>query len=709
MNKPLDPERIANENVSEEKKNTPALEEQVEETPLAVNADEEPSDEGLNKTELPEKPVVEEPEVEKPEKEELPAEEVPVEEPAGNEPSQEADSPQDEALTDEVPPAEKVETAADPEAYSSPVVEVTEVVISIIDPKEINNLDKSQLIDKLKEVVGLEINENVKNAVEALKQAFYKLKRLETEEAKKVHLAAGGLEEDFKQAEDLLEDKLKELLAVFREKKASLTAEAEKVKENNLVLKKKIIEHLKELIESKEDFYKVYNEFRKLQQQWKEIKQVPQAAANELWKEYQHYSEKFYDLLKINNEMRDYDFKKNLELKQALCESVEKLDNEKDVISAFYQLQKLHQEWREIGPVAKELREEIWERFKKASSVINKKHQDHFESLRSLEQRNLEEKTALCEEMETIDYSKLTNFKEWDEQNKKVLDLQEKWKTIGFAPKKYNVKIFERFRAACDVFFQNKSNFYKNIKENMDTNLEKKKELCEKAEALKDSQDWKETTDKLVALQKEWKTIGPVSRKYSDSIWKRFITACDYFFEQKNAHFSSQKTEEVENLAKKKEVIEKINTIDESLPASEAISMIRGLMAEWNSIGFVPFREKDKIYKEYRGAVDKHFDRLKVDESERRLQSFKSNLNEFSSGDDRSKNKLLGEREKLMRTYERLKNDIQTYENNIGFLSISSKGGGGLVKEMNRKIESLKEELNLILKKIEVIDENFEK
>jgi len=494
-----------------------------------------------------------------------------------------------------------------------------------------------------------------------------------------------------------------------RDEDISATAQSEKTKETNLAAKKQIIEKLKELIDSQDDFYKVYNEFRKLQQQWKEIKQIPQSAANELWKEYQHYSEKFYDLLKINNEMRDYDFKKNMELKQALCELVEKLENEKDAISAFYQMQKLHQEWREIGPVAKELREDIWSRFKKASSVINKRYQGHFESLRLLEQRNLEEKTALCVEIESIDYSKLTTLKEWDEQNKRVLDFQEKWKSVGYAPKKSNVKVFERFRAACDVFFKNKSEFYKSAKETMEVNLEKKRTLCEKAEALKDSQNWKEATDQMIALQKEWKSIGPVSRKHSDLIWKRFIEACDYFFEQKNTHFSSHKKEEIDNLKKKKEIIEKINAIDVNLPTSEAIAIIRELTHEWNKIGFVPFREKDKIHNEYRKAVDKHFDRLKLDESERRLQTFKSNLGDISYGDERTKNKLLNERDKLMRTYERLKNDIQTYENNIGFLSVSSKGGGGLMKEMNRKISSLKEELNLIVKKIEVIDENFEK
>ncbi|MDR0543461.1 MAG: DUF349 domain-containing protein [Dysgonamonadaceae bacterium] len=596
--------------------------------------------------------------------------------------------------------------SANPEEEEMIVSAEEEVPFPVETPSETDQLSKAEIVEHLVAIAEKEVSEAVRNEVDALKQSFYKLKRIETEAAKKAFVEAGGIEEEFHAEEDALEEKLKELLAAFREKKASVAAEAEKIKEENLVVKKNIIEKLKELTESKDDFHKVYNEFKKLQQQWKEIKQIPQSAVNELWKEHQHYSEKFYDLLKINNEMRDYDFKKNLELKQALCEAVERLDKEKDIVSAFYQLQKLHQEWREIGPVARELREDIWARFKKASSVINKKHQEHFDALRGLEQRNLEEKTTLCQEMENIDYSLLTSFKEWDKQNKHVLELQDKWKTIGFAPKKQNVKIFERFRAACDVFFQRKSEFYKSIKETMDANLEKKKELCEKVEALKDSQEWKEASDKLIALQKEWKTIGPVSRKYSDAIWKRFIGACDYFFEQKNTHFSSQKTEETDNLKKKKEIIGQINAIDEALPANEAIAQLREYMIQFNNVGFVPFRDKDKIHKEYRAAIDKQFDRLKIDESERRLQSFKSNLGDM--GGEKSKNKILNERDKLMRNYERLKSDIQTYENNIGFLSVSSKGGGGLVKEMQRKIESLKEELQLIEKKIEVIDQSLE-
>ena len=647
--------------------------------------------------------------------------EIPVSETVAAEVSNVEKPVTEEPISEESIPKESEEEEFPEESETTPIddfsiddleaenIDSTKPVTGFVDKKEIEQWDKHRIIERLTEIVHLDINERIKNEIEVCKQAFYKIKKFELEEAEKTFVAEGGAKEDFKPEPDEIEEKLKELLVIFKDKKTSLTAQAEKIKENNLAIKKQIIEKLKELIESKDDFYRVYNEFRKLQQQWKEVKQVPQAAVNDLWKDYQHYSEKFYDLLKINNEMRDYDFKKNLELKQTLCESVEKLENEKDVISAFYQLQKLHQEWREIGPVAKELREEIWSRFKKASSVINKRHQEHFESLRLLEQRNWEEKMALCVEVESIDYSKLSTFKDWDEQHKRVLDLQEKWKTIGFAPKKSNVKVFERFRAACDVFFRNKSEFYKNIKDTMDVNLEKKKSLCEKAEALKDSQEWSETTDQMIALQKEWKTIGPVSRKHSDAIWKRFITACDYFFEQKNTHFSSQKTEEVDNLKKKKEIIEKINSIDVNLPTAEAVAIIRDQITEWNKTGFVPFREKDKIHKEYRKAVDKHFDRLKLDESERRLQTFKSSLTDISRGDERSKNKLLNERDRLMRTYERLKGDIQTYENNIGFLSVSSKGGGGLMKEMNRKINSLKEELNLLVKKIEVIDENFEK
>ena len=491
------------------------------------------------------------------------------------------------------------------------------------------------------------------------------------------------------------------------EKKAIALAEDEKEKAENYARKLQLIDQLKELTESQDDFNKQYNAFKEIQQKWKEIKNIPQEHVNDLWKTYQMYSEKFYDIIKINNQFRDYDFKKNLELKTALCEAVEKLGTEAEPISAFHQLQKLHQQWREIGPVAKELREELWARFKAASTVVNKRHQEYFEQLKSKEQENLEAKTAICEQMEAIDFSTLKSFKDWDNMSKTVIGLQEKWKTIGFAPKKYNVKIFERFRAACDNYFEKKGEFYKAIKNEMEANLEKKKALCEKAEALKDSTNWKDTTEKMIALQKEWKTIGTVARKHSDAIWKRFITACDYFFDQKNKNVSSQKSVEQNNLAAKKELIEKIKNLDTNLEMGEALATLKQYMAEWNEIGFVPFKEKDKIYKEYHEAVDQQFDRLKVDRNDRRMQSFRNNLSEITSG-EHSKGRLFSERDKLMRTYDRMKSELQTYENNIGFLSVSSKGGGGLLKEMERKIEKLKEDMELIVKKIEAIDENLD-
>ena len=570
----------------------------------------------------------------------------------------------------------------------------------------VGKLSKEEILSKLSDLVEVSVEES-RSEIESLKQAYYKIRRNEVEELKKTFLENGGDEKDFSAPVDEIETQIKNLLNVYKEKRAALVAEEERVKEANYALKLQLIEQLKQLTESQEDFNKLYNDFKDIQNRWKEVKAVPQEFANELWKNYQIYSEKFYDIIKINNQFRDYDFKKNLELKTALCETVEKLEEEPDIISAFHQLQKLHQQWKEIGPVSKELREELWTRFKNASTAINKKHQAHFEGLKSREQENLDAKTAICEEIEAIDMDALKTFKDWEEMNKQVIALQEKWKTIGFAPKKANVKIFERFRAACDAYFNRKNDFYKAIKNDMERNLELKKALCEKAEALKDSTDWKDSTDKLIALQKEWKTIGSVARKHSDTIWKRFISACGYFFEQKNKNVSSQKSVEQDNLAAKKQLIEKVNSLDESLKADQAVSVLKGLIAEWNTIGHVPFKEKDKIYKEFHDAVDKQFDRLKVGQAERKMQSFRSSITDMNSG-EKGKNKLYGERERLMRYYERLKTEVQTYENNIGFLSVSSKGGSGLVKEMERKIENLKEEMALTVKKIDAIDENLE-
>lgn len=567
------------------------------------------------------------------------------------------------------------------------------------------SLTKDEIIEKLKNLTAqTEIPSRAE--VESLKQAFYKLRSAAIEEQKAEFIEAGNDSEAFVPAPDPSEDVLKTFLSELKEKRASQAAAEENLKEENYNKKLQIIESIKNLTESSDDFNKLYKEFKDLQQGWNDVTSVPQSKEKELWKSYQIYTEKFYDLIKINNEFRDYDFKKNLELKNAICESVEKLIDDTDSVSAFHQLQNFHQQWREIGPVARELREEIWTRFKNASTAINKKYQTHFESLKGREEVNLVEKTAICEALKNIDYSTLTSFKEWDEKSKEVIELQAKWKTIGFVPKKVNNQIFEEFRSLCDAFFEKKSEFFKGVRGEMDENLDKKRALTEQAKALKDSTDWKSTTDKLIAIQKEWKTIGPVPRKYSDAIWKEFVTACDYFFEQKKKNESSQKSEELDNLAAKKEIIEKIKNVDQSLDSSELIAKVRELADEWHKIGFVPFKEKDKIYKEFHQAVDAHYDRLKVDKTERRFESFKSNIKDISKQDN-PKRALYRERDHLMHQYNKVKSDLQTYENNMNFLSISSKGASGLLKDVNNKIEKLKEEMELLVKKIEALDENL--
>lgn len=569
---------------------------------------------------------------------------------------------------------------------------------------ESKSITKEEIIKDLQEL-SAKAEVPARAEVDNLKQSFYKLKSAENEILKEQFVADGGDINSFVLPTDPIEEEFKTLLNTIKEKRAKALANEEKVKEDNLAKKERIIEAIKNLTESTDDFNKLYKEFKDLQQQWNEIKLIPAAKVNEIWKAYQLHSEKFYDLIKINNEFRDYDFKKNLEIKTSICEVVEKLQEEADVVSAFHQLQNFHQQWREIGPVAKEFRDEIWERFKAASTEINKKHQGHFEELKGQEENNLAEKTAICDTLKAIDYSQLKNFKDWDEKSHEIIALQAKWKTIGFVPKKVNSQIFEQYRALCDTFFEQKAEFFKHQKDDMEENLNKKRALCEKAEALKDSTDWKKTTDELIAIQKEWKTIGAVPRKYSDAIWKQFVTACDYFFEQKNSNTSSQKEEEVANLAKKKEIIEKVNALAEQTDLADPMASLRELMDEWHQVGFVPFKEKDKIYKEYQAALDVQFDRLKMDKSERRLQSFKSNVDDIAKS-ERPKGRLFREREKLMHQFNRVKSDLQTYENNMGFLSIS-KGASGLLKDMEHKIQDLKNELELTAQKIETIDNNL--
>lgn len=543
-----------------------------------------------------------------------------------------------------------------------------------------------------------------KQELDVLKQAFYKIHKANVAAARAQFIENGGEPEAFLPAPNVLEDEFKAAMNVIKQKRAELQAELDRQKEENLQKKQEILERIKALSATPEEANQAYKEFKELQNQWKELTLVPAEKANELWKTYQLYVEQYYDQLKLNNEFREYDFKKNLEIKTRLCETAEKLNEEADVISAFQQLQALHQEFKETGPVAKELREEIWARFKAASTVVNKRHQQYFEELKQKEEENLAHKTALCEKIEAVDLTAIKTAAAWEAQTQQIIEMQKEWRTIGFAPQKMNVKIFERFRGACDRFFTEKAAFFKRLKEEQAQNLAKKTELCEKAEALKDSTDWKATADKLMQIQKEWKTIGAVPKKHSESLWQRFIGACDYFFEQKGKNTASQRGEEKENLQKKEQVIEKLKALLESDEEENKQDAVRELMKEWNEIGFVPFKEKDKIYKAYHETVDQLFKALNMSAARRRLDNFKNNLkNDAKEGGQG----LSRERERLVRAYENKRSEIKTYENNLGFLTCSSKKGSSLLNEMNKKMEKLKDELNLIGEKIAAIDKEM--
>lgn len=553
----------------------------------------------------------------------------------------------------------------------------------------------ADIIIRVKEMGEAPLNAS-KEELDQLKQSFYKLHRAAVEAARQAHLDNGFAPEDFK-VDSTDEEVYKAAMSVIKEARAEQQRKVEQEREENALRKEAILDRLQAMLDNADVEQTSYNDFKALQQEWKAIGEVPAPKVADLWKRYQALTERFYDLLKLSIEFREYDFKKNLEAKTHLCEAAERLADEEDVISAFHQLQKLHQEFREIGPVAKELREEVWNRFKTASTAVNKRHQQHFEELKQRENENLEKKTALCEKVEGIDYAALETYTQWNDKTQEVIALQEEWKSIGFAPQKMNNKIFERFRAACDAFFQRKAEFYKGMKDNLALNLEKKTVLCEKAEALKDSTDWKATADKLTALQKEWKSIGAVPKKQSDAIWKRFIAACDTFFEARKAATSSQRTEEQENLAKKKAVIESLAAITPENATAEDEEKLHQLIKEWNSIGHVPFRDKDKVYKQYKALIDTLFDTFHKHEASRKVARYKESIKEGTN--------IARERERLLRIYENMCNEIKTYENNLGFLNASSKSGNSLVAEMQRKMEKLKDDAQLVLKKIAALEE----
>ena len=558
---------------------------------------------------------------------------------------------------------------------------------------------KQEVLERVKEIARSAEAPN-KEELDHLKTTFYKIHLAERDAQTKEYLEKGGDPEKFVLLPDDTEEAFKAEMQIIKEKRAKIFLEQEEEKQENLAKKLEIIEKIKAMATSPEEANQSYNDFKALQQEWKDIKAVPADKANELWRNYQLYVEQFYDLLKLNSEAREYDFKKNLEAKTALCEAAEKLDEEEDVISAFHQLQDLHQQYREIGPVAKELREQIWSRFKAASTVINKKHQQYFEDIRAKEEKNLELKTALCEKLEAIDLNAIKTAAQWEATTKEVIAMQQEWREIGFAPQKMNVKIFERFRTINDVFFSKKAEFFKELKSQYSDNLEKKQELVKKAQQLADSTDWKKTGDKIIALQKEWKTVGVVPRKQGELLWKDFLDACNKFFEARNKANAGTRNTEHSNLAKKREVVAKLKELLEN-PVENVQQALQKLTEEYNSIGHVPFKEKDNIYKEYHAVLDKIYKDLHISNAKRRLDNFKNNLKNVA---EKGSDALDNERGRLLRRYDQLRNDITTYENNLGFLNAASKKGNSLVEEMNRKVQKLKDDLELVKKKIKAID-----
>ena len=598
-----------------------------------------------------------------------------------------------------------VETTAEQPVTEAakPAVEVEEPVAEVPERKQYET--KKEVLERVREIAHSD-EAPMKDEVDYLKTTFYKMHIAEREAKLKAFIDGGGDPEQYQITPDPDEEAFKAEMLLIKEKRQQLFKEQEQEKQDNLQKKLDIIEKIKSMITSPEEANKSYKDFKALQEEWKEIKNVPAERANELWRNYQLYVEQFYDLLKLNSEAREYDFKKNLELKTRLCEAAEKLAEEADVISAFHQLQKLHQEYRETVPVSKELREEIWQRFKAASTAINKRFQQHYEGLRAKEEENLEKKTALCEKVEAIAAAENKGSADWERHTKEIIELQAEWKTIGFAPQKMNVKIFERFRAACDDFFGRKAQYFRGLKDQFKQNADKKRALIEKAKALQDSTDWKSTSDKLINLQKEWKTIGMVPKKLGDQLWEEFLAACNKFFEARKEAGAGSRSEERVNLEKKRDVIARLKAAAEE--AGEGLQdQVQKLMEEYQSIGHVPFKEKDKLYEEYHAVLDKLYKDLNISVARRRLSKFKDNLKQVA---ERGESALDNERARLMRQYEQLKSEVQTYENNLGFLNASSKKGSSLIDEMNRKVQKLKDEVQLVRDKIKAIDaENKEK
>lgn len=595
--------------------------------------------------------------------------------------------------------ASVTETADEVSMQVENMVEDEAVADSVIEEEKVHYETKSDVVSRIRELAhGDDIPQ--KSEIDLLKTVFYKMHLAEREAQYKEYISNGGEPEKYEVTVDPDEEAFKAEMSLIKEKRADAFRQQEQEKKDNLDKKLEIIEKIKAMCTSPEEANKSYKQFRELQQTWKEIKSVPADKANQLWRNYQLYVEQFYDLLKLNNEAREYDFKKNLELKTKLCEAAERLADETDAISAFHQLQKLHQEFRETGPVTKELREDIWNRFKAASTIVNKRHQAHFEGLKSQEEENLKNKTILCEKVEEIAKTEVKTSSDWDKFTKEIMNIQAEWKKIGFAPQKMNVKIFERFRAACDEFFSNKAEYFKNLKTTFAENAEKKKALIAKAHELADSQDWKKTSEAFVALQQEWKTIGATTKKLGDALWEEFLGTCNKFFEARNAANSGQFKEERENLSKKKDIISELRELI-GKETEEAEQSARKLIEAFNQTGHVPFKEKDKVYKEFHEVADALREKFSISFNKRSVENFRNNLRKMAESGEEV---ILNERARLMRQYESMKSDIQTYENNLGFLNSSSKKGNSLIDEMVKRVDKLKADMQVVYEKIKAID-----
>jgi hypothetical protein len=563
-------------------------------------------------------------------------------------------------------------------------------------------LSREELISTLKEIIDTVPVAQMGDDADVIKINFYKRHKAEVERQRKKFVENGGNIEDFKAGEDPLEEQFKELFKIYRDKRAEFNKQVESDKQDNLKQKYQIIEEIKILLNKGESVNETFQDFRELQKKWRNIGPVPQSHLKDLWDTYNHHVEKFYDFVKINNELRDLDLKKNLEIKIRLCEKAEELLLENEAVRAFRELQKFHDDWRDTGPVPREMREEIWNRFKEVTSKINKRHQDFFDSQKEKQVTNLEQKTQLCDKVEELCATRIESVKEWDEKSKEILEIQKVWKSIGFAPKKENNKIYQRFRAACDDFFSRKREFFSRFKEDQQNNLQLKTELCLQAEALKESTEWKKTTDELILIQKRWKEVGPVPRKHADQIWKRFRAACDDFFNRKSTHFSTIDSKYDENLRLKNELIAEIENYQPVENVDENFINLKEMQRRWTEIGFVPIKEKDDIQHRYREAINKHFDNLRMDDDRKNLLKFRNKLDGLQQK-HKGNQKIRVEREKLISKLKQMESDIVLWENNIGFFA-KSKNAEAMINDVQRKIDEAKEKIITLEERIRMID-----